>query len=192
MTKAPSGKDFLTNMTYEEIKTMYKQVHNDKAKLRLQACMLRKNGQTLKEISNILEYPLTTIGDWLRRIHQEGLHRVHNTKQTGRPAHLTKVQKDQIAKILEQSPAQQGLPYKVWTAPLLAHFIEQQYQIKYQLRRIEQMVHELGFNFLKARPEHKKANKKQQDDFKKKSSMKSNHTWNLDGRSYFLMKASSK
>ena len=192
MTKAPAGKDFLPDVTYEEIKTLYKQEHNAKAKLRLQACMMRKKGQTLEEISHALEYPLTTVGDWMRRIHQEGLHRVNSKRQTGRPAHLTLAQKEELENILEQSPVQQGLPYKVWTAPLLASFIGQQYHVQYKLRRIEQLVHEIGFNFLKARPEHKKANKKLQEDFKKKFLTRSDHTWNLDGRSYFLMRASYK
>jgi len=192
MTKAHTGKDFLPNVTYEELKMQYLQENKAKAKLRLQACLLRKKGKTLQEIAQTLEHPLTTVGDWLRRIHEHGLHRAHSIKQNGRPAYLNRTQIEELKEFLSQSPEQHDLPYKVWTTQLLAYFIEQRYHVQFKLRRLEQLVHEMGFNFLKARPEHKKVNKKLQEAFKKKFTKSSSHTWKLDGRSYFLTRASSK
>lgn len=192
MSQVPKGENFLSRLNLKEVETLYKKEKNSKAKIRLQAAVLRKKNKTLDEISGLVSYPLTTVGDWLRRIHNEGIQRVYSKKQTGKPARLNKDQKHSLTQILEKSPVEVGLPYKIWTTKILAHYIEQQYGVQYRIRRIEKLVHELGFNFKKARPEHKQANKELQEHFKKSSVMKLNRISMMDGRSYFLTRAFSK
>ena len=87
------GNDFLPNLELSQIISLYKQEQNAKAKIRLQACIERKQGKTLEQISEKVHYPLTTVGDWLRRMHEQGIERRCNIKQTGRPAWLCKKQK---------------------------------------------------------------------------------------------------
>lgn len=192
MTRVQKGNDFLPSISLGEIKELYKQENNAKAKIRLQACVMRKQGKTLEEISDRVSYPLTTVGDWLRRMHDKGINRRHNIKQTGRPSNLKKHQKEELKLILNESPEKQGFPFRIWTAKLLAYFIEQRYMIAYKIRRVEKLVHELGFNFKKPRQEHRAANKKLQEAFKKTLPMKLDPILKMDGRSYFLTKAYSK
>lgn len=192
MTRVQKGNDFLTSISLDELKKIYKIENNAKAKIRLQACIMRKQGKTLEEISDKVSYPLTTVGDWLRRIHDKGIERRYSIKQSGRPSNLKKNQKEELKGILEESPEKQGLPFRIWTAKLLAYFIEQRYKVAYKIRRVEKLVHELGFNFKKPRQEHRDANKKLQEAFKKTSVEKLSHISKMDGRSYFLMKASLK
>jgi transposase len=192
MARVLKGVCFLSNLTLKEVEELYKKEKNAKAKSRLQAVILRKKNKTLEEISSVVGYPLTTVGDWLRRVHNGGIQRVYSIKQMGKPSRLNKEQKKFLSEILEQPPSKVGLPYKIWTTKILAHYIVQQYGIHYKIRRIEGIVHELGFNFKKARPEHRKANKMLQDDFKKNFIIQSNPTLIVDGRSYSLTKASFK
>lgn len=132
------------------------------------------------------------MGDWLRRIAKEGLDRRYNRKQTGRPSYLTKKQKEELKQALSETPEKHNLPFRIWTTKIVAYFLEQKYNVSYKIRKIEKLVHELGFNFKKARPEHRLANKKLQEVFKKTSSSKLAHMLRPDGRSYFLTRASSK
>lgn len=192
MARVLKGARFLSDLTLKEVEELYKKEKNPKAKIRLQAVVLRKKNKTLEEISSVVGYPLTTVGDWLRRIHDDGIERIYSRKQSGKPSRLSKEQKKILSEILEQSPTAAGLPYKIWTAKILAHYIAQQYGAHYKIRRIENLVHELGFNFKKARPEHKKANKALQEDFKKSFTKRLSHMLMMDGRSYFLTKASFK
>lgn len=192
MTRVQKGNSFLHNISMEELKELYKKENNAKAKIRMQACIMRKQGKTLAEISDKVHYPLTTVGDWLRRIHDKGIERRYSIKQSGRPSSLRNNQKEELKSILGESPEKQDLPFKIWTTKLLAYFISEKYQIIYKIRRVEKLVHELGFNFKKPRQQHRQANKKLQEAFKKTSERKLSHILKMDGRSYFLTKAYSK
>jgi len=189
MTRVPKGGEFLFKMSYQELKTMYKHEKSSKAKIRLQACMMRKRGKTLQEIAHEIEYPLTTIGDWLRRVHNKGLKRIHNKKQPGKKGYLTKNQKIELEKVLDKPPTEVGLSFKIWTTKILGHYLEQTYKVFYKIRKLQKLVHELGFTFKKARPEHRKANKKLQEAFKKTSAKTFYLSLKMDGRSYFLTRA---
>ena len=186
------GNDFLPNLELSQIISLYKQEQNAKAKIRLQACIERKQGKTLEQISEKVHYPLTTVGDWLRRMHEQGIERRYNIKQTGRPAWLSKKQKKELKKVLAESPEKQGIPFRIWTIKGLAYYVSKEYNVVYKLRNLEYLVHELGFNFKKPRQEHMKANKEAQEKFKKKFEKKLVPTWKLSGKSYSLTKASSQ
>lgn len=191
MSIVPKGNDFLPLIDKEEIKKLYRQEKDSLAKIRLQACLLRKEGNTLSHISNKVEYPLTTVGDWLRRIHNESLSRRYSIKQSGRPSRLSVAQKNELKEILQKSPEKVGIPYTVWTTKLLLCYISEKYNINYQIRQIEKLVKKLGFSIKKARPEHKKANKELQEAFKKKFKLKFNQEFMMDSRSFVLMKSIS-
>lgn len=187
----PKGNGFLPDLDLNQIISLYKQEDNAKAKIRLQACIERKGSKTLEQISEKVHYPLTTVGDWLRRMHNQGIEGRYNIKQTGRPAWLSKKQKKALKKVLEKSPEKHGIPFRIWTVKGLAYYIAKQYNVIYKQRNLEYLVHQLGFNFKKPRQEHKKANKKAQKRFKKKFEKRLGHMWKLGGKSYSLMKASS-
>ncbi|WP_143311786.1 COG3415 family protein, partial [Candidatus Methanoperedens nitratireducens] len=85
MTITPRGKSFLPDFSKDELNDLYQKEVDPKAKIRLLAAILRKDGKTLEEISLAVKHPLTTVGDWLRRLHTEGISRKNNKKQSGRP-----------------------------------------------------------------------------------------------------------
>jgi len=190
MTRVPKGEDFLPKYSKEKVHDLYRNEENSKAQIRLLAALLRKEGMTLEQISKKVKYPLTTIGDWLRRIHLEGIERRYNIKQPGRPKRLTDIQEQELDDFLSQSPQKVGLPFVLWTTKMVRVFIEQQYGASYKNRQVRNLLDRLGFSCQKPRPSHRKANKKLQEVFKKTSSTKFNHTLTMDMRSYIWMKAS--
>lgn len=191
MQQVPKGENFLRGYDLKYLETLYKKEKDSKAKIRLQAAILRKKNKVLEEISGVVGYPLTTVGDWLRRIHIEGIHRRYSTKQSGRPSRLTINQKKELQAILKRPPTDQDLPFAVWTTKILLHFIHETYQVSYKIRQIERLVKNLGFSVKKARPEHRKANKEAQEAFKKKFKQKFKQEFTMDSRSFVLTRSTS-
>ncbi len=108
MTITPRGESFFPDFSIDELKNLYQKELDPKAKIRLLAAILRKEGRTLEEISFTVKHPLTTVGDWLRRLHTEGISRKNNKKPSGRPKRLTGEQIENLKPILFKSPKSRG------------------------------------------------------------------------------------
>lgn len=191
MTIVPKGEGFLPKYTEQELMTLYQGETDPKAKVRLLAAVLRKEGKTLQEISDRVKHPLTTVGDWLRRMHLEGISRVYSIKQSGRPRRLRDEEMAELGSILSQSPKEHGFPFKFWTTKLVREFIWQRYKASYKIRQVRNLLYRLGMSCQKPRPAHIKANKKLQEDFKKTSDREFDPSLRTDMRSYFWTRASS-
>ncbi len=127
MVKVPKGESFLPNFSSKELTELYHKEKDSKAKVRLLAALLRKEGRTFSEISSFLKYPLTTVRDWLIRLQSEGISRKCNIKQPGRPKRLTDEQIENIKPILPKSPLEQGFPFIIWTTKLVIQLIQMLY-----------------------------------------------------------------
>jgi transposase len=171
---------------------LYHKEEDSKAKVRLLAALLRKEGRTFSEISSFLKYPLTTVRDWLIRLQSGGISRKCNIKQPGRPKRLTDEQIENIKPILSKSPLEQGFPFIIWTTKLVMQLIQMLYNVSYKPDQVRRILHRIGFSCQKPRPSHRKANKNIQEEFKKISSNEFNHSLTMDMRSYFWTKASSQ
>lgn len=188
MKSTKKGYEFLPEISKAKLKNIYKKEKDSKAKIRVLAAILRKEGKSLSEISFSIQKPIMTISDWLRRIESEGLHRVYSVKQTGKPSKLTKEQLNQLERILDESPEKQGIPFKIWTTSLVQYIIKKVFDIMYRIRNIRKIIKKLGFSLKVPRQENIKKNKKSVEDFKKKLKVMYNITLNLDSRSSVLMK----
>jgi transposase len=131
MTITPRGESFLPNISIDDLNDLYQKENDPIAKIRLLAAILRKEGKTLEEISLMIKHPLTTVGDWLRRLHTEGISRKNNKKRSGRPKRLTDKQIEDLKPILFKSPQEQGFPFIIWTTKLVVQLIEQLYKVSY-------------------------------------------------------------
>ncbi len=192
MTITPRGESFLPNISIDELNGLYQKENDPIVKIRLLASILRREGKTLEEISSTVKRPLTTVGDWLRRLHTEGISGKDDKKRSGRPKRLTDKQIEDLKPILFKSPQEQGFPYIIWTTRLVIQLIEQLYNVSYKSLQVRRILHRLGLSCQKPRPSHRKANKQLQERFKKISGNKLNHLLTMDTQSYFWMKASSR
>jgi len=162
----PSGDAFLPEYTLEDLLWLYRREKDSEAKIRLLAAIYRKEGKGLGEIGYLLKYPPTTLGDWLRQMHKEGIHRRYNKKKQGRPKRLTDGQLNNLKSVVLNSPQAVGLFFVMWTTKLVQDYIEQIYNVPYSLRQVRNILHCMGFTCVKPRPRHRKASKKAQEEFK--------------------------
>lgn len=189
MKSTKKGEEFLPDISQSDLKALYKKEKNSKAKLRLLATILRKEGKSLSEISSSIQKPIMTISDWLRKIETSGLNRIYNIKQKGKPSKLSEEQLKELEKILEESPEKQGIPFKMWTTQLVQYIIKKVFDILYKMRNIRKIVKKLNFSLKVPRQENMKKNKRAVEEFKKKLKLKYNITLNLDSRSSVLTKS---
>ena len=183
--------EFLVDFSLPELERMYRLEKNGKAKLRLLAALKRKKGNTLEDIASSLQKPKTTIHDWLRRLEDGGIKKIHDVKQLGKPAKLSKQQLDELERVLDESPQKQGLPFTLWTTKLVQYIIIKLFNVKYELWNIWKIVTKLNFALKVPRQENRKSNKKLQEKFKVELKKKFNITLNLDSRSFVLTKHTS-
>ncbi len=191
MTWIKKSDKFLADISAEKLKQLYGKEKNAKAKLRLLASIQRKEGNTLDDIANSLQKPKTTIHDWLKRIEIEGLNGYYDIKQKGNRSKLTMQQRKELEKILDESPQNQGIPFKLWTTTLVQYIIHKHHGISYNQSAIWKLTKKLNFSLKVPRQQHQKANKKAQEEFKKKLKKEFNITLNLDSRSSVLTKHTS-
>lgn len=186
MTWIKKSDEFLPDIPKEKLKQLYRTEKNAKAKLRLLAALQRKEGNTLDAIAYSLQKPKTTIHDWLKRIDHEELMGCYDIKQKGNKSKITLKQREELEKMLDESPQNQNIPFTLWTTTLVQYIIYKRFNISYNQSAIWKIVKKLNFNLKVPRQENRKVNKKLQEKFKVELKKKFNITLNLDSRSFVL------
>jgi len=185
------GIDFLSGTSLKEIYKLYHQEKNAKAKIRLQCAILRKEGKTIEDISDVTKKPKTTISDILNRFEQKGIIAKDAVKQKGQPKRLSDSQRKKIKEMLEKKPIEKGFPFIVWTTKLVRYAIKKMFGVIYSLRQIRNLLKKFMFSLQKQRPEHIRANKEIQRQFKKNFDEELENLIRTDMRSSFWTKAHS-
>ena len=184
------GKEFLSSISLLTVENKYNQETNAKAKIRLQCAILRKKGKTLPFISNVVGKRESTVSDILRRFEKRGIDGCYAIKQKGQPQKLTPRERLKLKRTLSKSPQVRGLPFVTWTTKLVAYFIKHEFRKEMVNRQVQRIVQSFNMSIQKPRPEHIKANKKLQAQFKKNFDEELRNLCKQDMRSPFWMKAS--
>lgn len=185
------GIDFLSKISLNSLENLYHEEKNTKSKLRLQCAILRKEGKTIEDISYATRIPKTTISDILNRFDKRGIVAKDAIKQIGQPKRLSDKDINKLEKALTKKPIDSGLPFVVWTTKLVKYFIEKKFGVSYVLMQIHRILKKIKFSLQKQRPEHIRANKELQRQFKKKFGEELENLIRVDMRSSFWMKAHS-
>jgi transposase len=90
----------------------------------------------------------------------EGLLEGH---RSGRPAELTSAQQKQLEDILDSGPVAYGLDTGIWTSPMIAWVIEEEFGIQYHPGHVRKLLHRSGFSVQRPRRVLARANTFQQD-----------------------------
>ena len=181
---------FLPNISLKKFENLYHLETNAKSKIRLQCAILRKEGKTIEDISEVAKKANTTISDILNRFEQKGIIAKDAVKQKGQPTRLLTKDLKKLNKALSKKPIDFGLPFAVWTTKLVKYFIEKRFGVSYVLMQIHRVLKKIKFSLQKQRPEHIRANKEIQRQFKKNFDEELKNLYVQDMRSPFWTKAS--
>ena len=186
------GESFMRKFSLEQIEAAYQVEPNVKAKIRLQCAFLRKKGKSQPYIAEVVGKAASTVSDILRRMEKRGSKGAQAIKQKGQPKKLSKADLLKLKRMLAQTPQKQGLPFLLWTTKLVRYVIKKKFGVDYVVMHIHRLLKASGFTMQKARPEHIKANKLLQAEFKKNFDEELVSCGRLDMRSYFWMKQHSR
>lgn len=162
----PKGPAFLPAISEDRLRALAQSEKAQKPQLRLLAALHRKQGWTLERIAGSVGRPMTTVHDWLMRLHARGLSRLQDAKQPGRPSALSRRQLRAFARELERGPPHNrgGL----WTTRLVLERVRVKFGATFTPRHLRRLLHRLGFSIQRPRPRHYRADPVAQARFKKK------------------------
>jgi transposase len=126
---------------------------------RLHAIALNMEGKTAPEIASILKVHRTKVSIWLRRWQQEGAEGLLEGQRSGRPPSITDHQREKLTDILDSGPVAYGFTTGVWTSPMVARVIEEEFSITYHPAHVSRILHDLGFSVQRPKKALAKADK---------------------------------
>ena len=114
--------------------------------LRLQAILLSVQKHGGGQISNLLHVHRSSVYNWIDAWNEHGMEGLLEGHRSGRRARLQDDQQEQLKDILESGPVAHGLNTGVWTSPLIAQVIEEEFDVHYHPGHVRKLLHQLGFS----------------------------------------------
>ena len=152
--------------TYQRLIRLSKEAERDGAyrvSKRLQAVVLNSQGRSSGELAAILQAPRSKVSEWLARYETHGVEALLEGQRCGRPPQLSSAHRRSLRDILDSGPVAYGLDTGIWTSPMLAWVIEQEFGVRYHPGHVRKLLHELGFSMQRPRRVLAKADPQLQD-----------------------------
>jgi transposase len=102
-------------------------------------------------LAGILKAPRSKVSEWLSLYQRHGVDGLLEGYRSGRPSNLTAEQRVQLGDILDSGPLAYGLDTGIWTSPLLARVIEEEFGVTYHPGHVRKLLHQMGFSVQRPR-----------------------------------------
>lgn len=135
--------------TAERLLELRRQAQADKAPrvvLRIQGILMSLDGYSTGEISRRLKVHRSGVPVWIQhwnRYGEEGLWEGH---RSGRPPELSLSEREQLADILDSGPVAYGLETGIWTSPLVAQVIREEFDCSYHPGHVRKLLRQMGYS----------------------------------------------
>lgn len=130
---------------------------------RLRAVVLNAEGRTSSQLADILKAPRSKVSEWLANYEAYGVEGLLEGYRPGRPGQLTAEQREQLADILDSGPVAYGLDTGIWTSPMIAWVIEQEFAVHYHPGHVRRLRHAMDFSVQRPRRVLARADATEQD-----------------------------
>ena len=130
---------------------------------RLQVVVLNSEGRTSGDLARILKAPRSKVSERLARYQAHGVESLLEGYRSGRPARLTEAQHRRLGNILDSGPVAYGLDTGIWTSPMIAWVVEEEFGVVYHPGHVRKLLHDLGFSVQRPRRVLARADRRQQD-----------------------------
>ena len=117
----------------------------------LQAVVLNSEGQTSGELARILKAPRSKVSEWLPRYQTDGVGGLLEGYRPGRPSELTEKKRKRLGDILDGGPVPYGLDNGIWTSPMIAWVIEEEFGVQYHPGHVRKLLHAWGYSVQRPR-----------------------------------------
>jgi transposase len=130
---------------------------------RIHAVLLNYRRHTSGEIAHLLEAPSSKVSLWLAQYESHGWEALLEGHRSGRPKELTMAQLAQLDGVIDSGPIAYGFSSGVWTSPMIARVIAEEFQVHYHPGHVRKMLKRLGFSVQRPRRKLAKADPVEQD-----------------------------
>jgi transposase len=111
-----------------------------------------KQDVSIETIAKTLRVSTEFVRVWIKKYVAGGVKALTFRKRSpGRPAKLTKTQRRQLEKMIEEGPEKAGFPGACWRTPMIQELIFKLFGVLYKVRYISQLLRNMGFSYQKAR-----------------------------------------
>ena len=139
-TELERGSGFLRGISIRYLRRCHADEKDPKARERLLAYVMRKEGLTIRQIAYRANRSYSTIRDWLVRVRDGGLKRRHDDQKEGRPCRLGAPQMRQLLLDLKTGPESCGFETSLWTSRLVREHIERRFGVSYRVSGVQKIL----------------------------------------------------
>jgi len=118
---------------------------------RIHAVLLNHRKHSSGEIARLLEAPRSKVSLWLGQYEEHGWEALLEGHRSGRPRQLDEQQRQGLCAILDSGPVAYGFASGVWTSPMIARVLQEEYQVDYHPGHVRKLLKELGFSVQRPR-----------------------------------------
>lgn len=152
--------------TSRELKALARQQKDPRQAVRVRAVYLALMGKTAEQIGTALGYSRRTVQNWIYAYNRQGLEGLHDAAGRGQRSRLNQEQRQWLRQRIDEGPTPDD-QVCVFHATDIQRIIYQQFGIDYSLRSVQRLLRQLGYRYLKPRPEHPKGDPQAREAFKK-------------------------
>lgn len=137
------------NKTLNNLKDLRKQAHSDKeprVALRIQGIMLSLENHSVSEIAELLKVHRSSVHSWIVAWNEHGRDGLLEGHRSGRPSELGKTEIVKLKDIIESGPVAYGLNTGVWTSPIIAYIIDEEFNVSYHPGHVRKLLKKIGFS----------------------------------------------
>lgn len=134
---------------------------------RITAIVLNAEGYTAGEISQLLRVHRSSATLWLQHWIGYGLDGLLEGQRSGRPARLDDRAQAHLCDIVESGPVAYGFASGVWTSPMIAQVIAEEFGVRYHPGHVRKLLHALGFSVQRPRRKLVRADAKKQSRWRR-------------------------
>jgi len=130
---------------------------------RIHAVLLNHQRHTSGEIADLLGAPRSKVSLWLGQYESHGWEALLEGHRSGRPKELTSAQLSQLDGVIDSGPIAYGFSSGVWTSPMIARVVDEEFGIHYHPGHVRKVLKALGFSVQRPRRQLAKADPAEQD-----------------------------
>lgn len=135
--------------TVERLVHLRRQALNDhvpRIAQRLHGIVLSLEGHRPPAIARLLKVHRSTVPLWIEQFNRHGEEGLFEGLRPGRPVGLDPKQREILCDILDSGPVAYGLETGIWTSPLIAQIIREEFGQDYHPGHVRRLLRQLGYS----------------------------------------------
>jgi len=135
--------------TVKRLLALRRQAHADKAPrvvLRIQGILMSLDGHSTGQIARSLKVHRSGVPVWIHHWNEHREEGLLEGYRSGRPPELEARQREQLSDILDSGPVAYGLETGIWTSPMVAQVIREEFGRSYHPGHVRKLLRRLGYS----------------------------------------------